>query len=1186
MATTIEPTAVSVHGRRWLRRLGIVACTLAALLLLAWLAVPPIVRAQLESRLTEALGRPATVESVNFNPLDLRLTVFGLAIADRAGAPPLLAVEALVANFSTASIWHRAPVLDALTVVRPRLSLARDRDGRYNIQDLIDKAFAPPFEPVRFSLNNIEIDDGQIAFADGVTGRKHEFAALNIGIPFLSSLPHQTAILVTPRLNGTVNGTHIALEGTSVPFAEHRDATLDIDLDALPLSPYVAYLPVKPRFDLAGGALTTKLKVVFVEAASGERRLELRGDARIDGLAILRHDGTPMASVGRIAIGLDRIDVFGHDARIKTVAIDAPVIDVKRFADGTFEWARVVAETAPSASTPAPGAAREVPWNVRAGKLTIARGAVALVDETSTFRSTLVDIAIDATNVSTKPGEKAHVKLDLVSSDRIASFSGEADVEPVVPTLTGRFSLAKFSLGLLFPFYKSVLAVDVQKGSLDYASTFVLDTAGNLRLNEGEATMTDLRFAKQGDREPMSQVPQMTLSRIDVDVSGRKVTVGELQSSGAVLRMARNSDGTFEMTQLAKTADTGKPADDALWTLLVRKLSFDRVALDVEDRVPHPPFKLALRELAFTATDVTNAPGAKSSNVSLRARVGKQGHIAFTGPIMRNPFAISGQLDVSGFALTALKPYIEPHVNVVVTDGTLNAKGRLSIDVPEGADVRVAWKGDVAIADFAALDKPTSSDLARWKSLSLAGVDVVLDPFRVAVGRIDLDDFYSRVIVYPDATLNVMRLLTPGETAEPAPDAKPTPAAAGAPAREALPISIGHIELSRGNVNFADFYIKPNYSANLTEVAGSVGAMSAEQAGDLNLTARVERTAPVEVRGRLHPFAKELSLDIAATARDIDLPPLSSYSAKYAGYGIEKGQLTFDVHYQVENRKLAAENRLVLDQLTFGPRVESPTATKLPVLLAVALLRNSRGVIDVRLPISGSLDDPKFSVGGIIIQVIVNLITKAATAPFALLAAAFGGGEELSTLVFAPGSAALPPDAQKRIDTLGKALADRPALKLDIAGRADPSADGDALRQAALTKAMRTEKMKTLVSAGTAPASVDQVAIESDERTRWLTAAYRESSIPDRPRNAIGMLKELPPAEMEAMFVANAKVDDEALRALANERARAVKDALVAKGIGDDRLFLIAPRLGGNAGGDAGGTPAAATPTRVDLALR
>jgi hypothetical protein len=241
------------------------------------------------------------------------------------------------------------------------------------------------------------------------------------------------------------------------------------------------------------------------------------------------------------------------------------------------------------------------------------------------------------------------------------------------------------------------------------------------------------------------------------------------------------------------------------------------------------------------------------------------------------------------------------------------------------------------------------------------------------------------------------------------------------------------------------------------------------------------------------------------------------------------------------------------------------------------LLKNSRGVIDIRLPISGSLDDPEFSMGGIIIQVIVNLITKAATAPFALLSAAFGGGEELSMLAFAPGSAVLAPETQKRLDTLGKALADRPALKLDVAGRADPAADAEALRKAALAKAMRTEKMKTLVADGTAPASVDEVVVGPDERARWLTAAYREASIPDRPRNVIGMLKEVPAPEMEAMFVANVKVDGEALNALANARAQAVKDALVAKGVASDRVFLVAPRVGGDAG---------AAPSRVDLALR
>ncbi len=407
-------------------------------------------------------------------------------------------------------------------------------------------------------------------------------------------------------------------------------------------------------------------------------------------------------------------------------------------------------------------------------------------------------------------------------------------------------------------------------------------------------------------------------------------------------------------------------------------------------------------------------------------------------------------------------------------------------------------------------------------------------------------------------------------------------------ATEGLPLSIGRIDVARGNVNFSDLFVRPNYSVNLTDVAGSVSALSAGQPGDVAITARVDHGAPVEVQGRIDPFAPELSLDLAGKARDIDLPPLTPYAVKYAGYGIEKGKLTFDVRYQVAGRKLSAENRLVLDQLTFGDRVESPTATKLPVLLAVSLLKDARGVIDIQLPIAGSLDDPQFSVGGLIIRVIVNLITKAVTAPFALLSAAFGGGEELSTLAFAPGNATLAADAQKRVDTLGKALSDRPGLKVDIGGRADPAADREALRRAAVETALRREKLKSLAAKGSAPASTDQVTISADERNRWLTAVYRDAQLPERPRNAFGMLKDVPPEQMEAMLLAGAAVDDDALRQLANARAQAVKDAIAAKGVAGERLFLVAPRLGSESGGvkPAGSGETAAPPARVDLALR
>jgi uncharacterized membrane protein len=291
----------------------------------------------------------------------------------------------------------------------------------------------------------------------------------------------------------------------------------------------------------------------------------------------------------------------------------------------------------------------------------------------------------------------------------------------------------------------------------------------------------------------------------------------------------------------------------------------------------------------------------------------------------------------------------------------------------------------------------------------------------------------------------------------------------------------------------------------------------------------------VEISGRVNPLAAELFVDIKASARDIELPPLSAYSAKYAGYGIEKGKLSMDVKYFIENRKLSAENRVVLDQLTFGDKVESPTATKLPVLLAVALLKDRNGVIDIDLPISGSIDDPQFSVGGLIVRVIVNLLVKVVTSPFALIGSLVGGGEELSYVEFAPGSAQVGADAQAKLQSIGKALADRPALKLDIAGRVDPEADREGLRKASLERQVRAQKAKELGKA----ADAADVAVDAAEYPKYLAAAYRAADFP-KPRNVIGFVKDLPVPEMETLLLSHASATDEDLRRLAYERAHSV----------------------------------------------
>jgi hypothetical protein len=490
----------------------------------------------------------------------------------------------------------------------------------------------------------------------------------------------------------------------------------------------------------------------------------------------------------------------------------------------------------------------------------------------------------------------------------------------------------------------------------------------------------------------------------------------------------------------------------------------------------------------------------------------------------------------------------------------------------------VRYVGDLAINGFGSLDEPDSQELMRWKSLAVTGIDLASAPFRVAVGAVALDHFYARLILDPAAKLNVVQLLK----AEPVADAATGAPAAPAPARsDDIPASIARVQLSNGEVEFSDFFIKPNYSVHLTDLNGQVAGLAASQAGTVEATARVDGAAPVDIRGTVNPFAKQLKLDLDAKATGADLSPLSPYAVKYAGYGIEKGKLSMEVHYTVDERKLSATNRITLDQLTFGDHVESPTATKLPVLLLVSLLKDRDGVIKLDLPITGTLDDPQFSIWRIVLQILGNLLTKAATAPFALLGAMAGGGEQLAYVEFQPGLAALTPASEQKLATLSKALADRPHVKLDATGRAIPEVDAEGLRRASLDRALRHAKQKDLARKGESAPPIEEITLDSADTAKYLKVVYGDTKLAGKPRNLIGMAKDIPADEMEKLLLASYTVGDDALRELANDRAEAVRDWFVTKGnVPAERVFIAAPKVGRE------GLKGEGAPTRVDFAIR
>lgn len=287
---------------------------------------------------------------------------------------------------------------------------------------------------------------------------------------------------------------------------------------------------------------------------------------------------------------------------------------------------------------------------------------------------------------------------------------------------------------------------------------------------------------------------------------------------------------------------------------------------------------------------------------------------------------------------------------------------------------------------------------------------------------------------------------------------------------------------------------------------------------------------------------------------------LTPYAGRYAGYTIQKGQFSLSLQYLIVKRKLDSQNNFFLDQLTFGDKVDSPDATKLPVKLAVALLKNRKGEIKLDVPVTGYIDDPKFRVGRIILKIIVNILAKAATSPFALLGALFGGGEELGYLEFDYGSSALHEEGMKKLNTLINALHDRPALKLDIEGHVDVEKDRAGLRQYLFNKKIKAQKLKEMLKKKAEPKPVDEITIDNTEYPKYLKAAYKEEKFP-KPRNIIGIAKSLPVPEMEKLMLTNIVVKDDDLKQLASERALKVKDHLLkSQKIEQERIFLVEPK--------------------------
>ena len=1243
--------AMAPHQRRWRRRVLWGAAGLALAGVLVYGVAPPLARHYGQQILTTTLGRAVSIDAVRFNPFRLAAEVEGVKVMEAGGAAEALGFDVLRVNLEARSLFAGGVVLHEVALAGPRVRLKLDRDGRHSWADVVGRVAAlgaadgaEGGKPALFSVGNIRISGGAVTVEDGPRNLTHTLSGLELGVPFISNLPVQVDVFVEPALSAQLNGSPLELKARAKPFHNSHETVVDVALQQFDLAPLLAYVPGELPFRLPSAKLGTDLSVSFRQLPDNGPELILRGMVQLEQVAVHDRRGAPAFALAQAEIEMADVQPLNQRWHFNRVRLSGPEIDVVRLADGGVNLLGLIPPGRKAEGAPAPAAANARP-DVLLAMARVRDGVIRFEDRSlaTPFRTRVEAINLDLRDLATEGELPAEIQLSY-QTDGGEKFSQRDQLRLAPFEYAGQLQFEALQLARYAPYLAAPLpAVEVRggqlAGSLQYrvapGSADDGAAAGALELAAEGVALRDFALALKGAKAPALTIPALNLSSATVDLAGQGVRLGTLELKGLALAAVRGKDGELDLVKALMLVPGGKAATAGdkpaavkgraamsarksptaasrqaepaapEWVIAADKLALVGAALRIEDRTVARRMINTLDKIDFSVEDFSTARG-HASQLKLSSVLNGRGRVNAAGALTLQPLKSDLRLDLRDIDLVPLQPYALEEQKIAISRGRLATAGRLQLSTDRQGELHTAFKGNVSVLNFASVDKLNVADFVRWSALRVNGIDLKLAPFALGIQSIALDDLYSRLILNEQGGLN-LRELGPAKPAPAvaagdnsasapalaaAPDAAPADqaalAASTAPRPLPPPVHVDQATLKRANIAFSDRFIRPNYDANLTDLEGELKGLSSAQdsLATLNVSGKLDGGAPLAISGSLNPFRHDAKLDILATVRDYELTGLSGYSGKYVGLGIARGKLSAELNYKIEERKLSATNQIFLDQLTFGDKVDSPDALNLPVQLAVSLLKNSRGEIDLRLPISGTLDDPQFSIFGLVMKMFFNLIGKAITSPFALLGAVLGGGEELSVLELAPGVARLAQADQDKLGKLAQALTDRPSLRLDVTGRADPAVDADGLRQVALERAVRAQKAKQLIGKGQEAPSVDDIEVSAEEYPELLRRAYRAADF-KRPRNMVGLLKDVPVAEMEALMRDSVSVSESELQLLAQQRGQAVRDWMVGKGgVPGERVFLLPPRVESAAAAGEGAGAGSAGRAAVQFSLR
>ncbi|MEK6764233.1 MAG: DUF748 domain-containing protein [Nitrospirota bacterium] len=897
---------------------------------------------------------------------------------------------------------------------------------------------------------------------------------------------------------------------------------------------------------------------------------------RLTGFEIREPDQSALLGFDEFFVNFQASSLIRRAYVFETIRLTMPYVSARVFKDGRMNLAELVPPddgSQPVAPLQAEKTPAEIPA-IEIGEFEIAQGVVEFRDESKPKPYTLdiVPIHIVLKNFHTKPGgDNAYAFTAELGKGETLSWAGTVSLEPIQSS--GKFSLSGVKLHGLWQYLHDRFRFDVIDGTVAAEAMYAFDASATpikLHVSQANVQVEKLAVREDGNLDPEMTIPSLSVRGIDVDLATHKVTVGTIGVERASFTAWLNPDGTVNYQQMfapvdavepppAANSGSSKPKDEMSWAIWLKEITLQDHSIDFEDRTLPTPAHIEVRALTVKTHDV-RIPITAALPLEVGLQLNGTGTIRVNGSVLPHPFQTDVVLEFNNIAIRPFQPYFEKFARIDVQSGVINLDGAMHLATEHPNGPLMSYEGNASVEGLSVADRDQGDEVASLQAFSLNKVRVTVDPTAVAIAEVGLQQPIVHLVVQQDGGLNLGKLAVTTSPSAPATDEKTVEPqnAKSSP----VPVTIDVVKLAKAAVTFQDNSVQPPVLTGLSNLTGTVKGLSSKQLAkaDVHLTGRVGKVAPLKIAGTINPLTEDAFTDLTITLGGMDLTAESPYSGKYVGYRLSKGKLSLDLKYKVSQKQLEAENKVVVDQLTFGEKVDSPDATSLPVPLAVALLKDRKGRIDIDLPIRGDLKDPDFKYGKVVISTLLNLLTKIVASPFTLMGKLIPGGsteEDLQFIAFDPGSATVPDQEVKKFEALAKGLEERPGLRLDIAGTADPELDRAAIRMRKLKDQLIAMRQREQ-----GHASGQSEELSSGDESRLVIDLYDtqreqlEKSAPSRPTEAVK--KPLTVQEMKQRLVGAIPVDESELRTLARQRAEQVRDALIEVGkLAEERVFLL-----------------------------